>query len=598
MNRKMICTSVLAVLASQALTVNAAQTIDLARHATTKSMIGSANAYTLTQAKPNDLQMAHVENIEKKSLIRFDQYHLGVPVFGGSFVVEAENGAFDGRVKRASGSYTRGLDFDIPSREAVIDTTSALDSARRKLRLSGIGRGMDANNTAHLYVWRDASGKGRLVYVVSLNVPATAHKRASRPTMIVDANTSAILDSWESIEGSDGMGPAGYLRPVAKALEAKGWDRKNIVKLFAHARNLYQVENSSMAATSCGAADAAADLGFSVSDVRSAFSMGGRCLSNARKYTLYLGDQGSAMGESRDPVTRNIAAKAITNSTLTTKAGTWRKFVPNDFIALKPWDTAAENLAAGKAALGIPSTSTTRVDVIYLNNINFDKFSSFPPSTSSIDYCSRDGNCVDIRSNAYGTRAQNDTYTAWSKIAGLTAFQFPATSQTTASTLQAGTGWSTTNSRASSWSYTVSTEVTIGAQFTVSDSFGYNYGVTFGASATKSGEHSITYTTNFNYGSYRVPAGCYALVTPVEHWKARTDNWLVKPEVRGTMEARTYPNWNGREYTQYSATSHFSGISSKTAYNLTLNDRTQLVNSVTVVGKRFSDGSACALTAL
>lgn len=598
MNRKIIYASMLAVLAAQAVTANAAQTVDLARHASTKSNAGPANAYQLTDSRSNELQMAYAQMVGNDSLIRFEQYHLGVPVFGGSFVVEAENGAYDGRVKRANGSFTRGLEFDVASATPAIEMTGALDAARRALRVPGIGQAPDGKNTAHLYVWRDAAGKGRLVYAVSLTVPATARKRASRPTVLVDANTSAILDRWESFDANDGMGPGGYLRPVANRLAARGWDGKKIGMLFSHARNLYQVENSAMAATTCGAAQAAADLGFSQSDVRSAFAVAGRCLSNTRKFTLSMGDDGMAPTASADAALGDVTTKAIISSTLTTKNAAWRKFTNNDFTSLKPWDTAAENLAAAKAALGIPSTSSTRADVIYINNVNFDKFDSFPPHTSSLDYCSRSGACVDIRTSAYGKRAQSDAYTAWSQVSGLNKVRIPAQSQSTGMTLPAGTQWSMTNTKASSWAYTVSSEVTIGAQFTISDSFGWNYAVTFGASATKSGEKATTFTTNFNHGSYRIPAGCYAELTPVERWKLRTDTWTVKPAVQGTMQVRTYPNWNGQEYTNYSATSHFKDLSSKSAYVLTLKDRTSIINSVLVSGKRFSDGSACTLTPL
>lgn len=596
MNRKMLHASLLAVLAAQAGAVHAAQTVDLAAQASARAKAGSVNAYQLTGTRSSDLQMAYAQMVGDGALARFEQYHLGVPVFGGSFVAEIENGAHDGRIKRASGSYVKGLEFDVASIIPAVDMTGALDAARRKLRLSGIGQAPDARSTAHLYIWRDAAGKGRLVYVVSLDVPATLHKRASRPTLVVDANTSAILDRWESFDANDGMGPGGYLRPVAQRLASRGWDRRKIAMLFSHARNLYQVENSSMAATACGAAEAAADLGFPVGDVRSAFAVAGRCLSNARKFTLFLNDDGVAPKASADPVIRNMSTRAITNSTLTTKTAAWRKFVLSDFTALKPWDTSGENLAAAKAALGIPSTSTTRADVVYINNMNITSGNGF--QTSSIDYCSRSGACVDIRTNAFGAREQNDTFTSWSQVVGLNKVQIPATSQSTAMTLPSGTQWSITTTKGSSWSYTVSTEVTVGAQFTISDSFGWNYAVTFGASATKSGEKSTSFSTNFNHGSYRIPAGCYALLTPVERWKQRYDTWTVKPQVQGTMRVRTYPNWNGQEYTNYAATNHFKDLASKSAYVLRLNDRTSITNSVLVEGKRFSDNTACTLTPL
>lgn len=596
MNRKTMYVGIIAALAAQAAVADAAQRVDLGSQAASRSMLGRADIYTLANAAPDDLQMAHVQELGKSRLVRFDQYHLGVPVFGGALVIETDGSAAEGAVKQVKGGLLRGLDYDLPSRRVSLNEIGALDVARRALRVDGMGDPPDAENTAHLYVWRDGAGKARLVYVVSLTLADRQGKRGSRPTLIVDANTSAVLDRWESLDRGDGMGPGGYLRPVAKSLSARGWNQKRIQLLFAHATNLYQAENSPMASTSCGAVEAAQDLGFPVNDVRAAFSIAGFCRSNARKYTLRIG---GADGD--DPTPRIASAQefstlATTTTALSTKYGTWRRFTRNDFTLLPGWDTADENLAKTKSALGIPSTSTTRVDVIYINNMNISKNNGF--QTSSLDYCSRMNACVDIRMNASGSRSQSDTYTAWSRIRALTPFQYPATPHSTAITLNSGAPWSTANTTASSWSYTVSSEVSVGATIGFSDSFGANFNVTFGVSASRSGEQSKTYTNNFFHGSYRIPAGCYALITPVERWKQRYDYWTVRPQVQGRMEARTYPNWNGSEYTEYNATSHFNNLPTIPTYQMTLNDRTELINSVTVVGKRFSDGSACTLTAL
>jgi hypothetical protein len=585
MNRKTICASIIAVLAAQAVVSNAAERVDPGNRASMKAMLGATNIYKLTNSDPNELQQAFVQEIGNGRLVRFEQYHLGVPVFGGSLVMETDGSAVEGLVKRVGGGLLTGLDVDIPNTGTAIDAAGALDAARRHLKVSGVGQPQNEKNTAHLYVWQGATGKARLVYVVSIEVAGKA--RASRSTLIIDANTSAILDRWESRDSGDGMGPGGYLKPAAKALTARGWDRNKIDLLFSHARNLYQSENSSMTATSCGAAQAANDLGFSAKDVRAAFAAVGVCRSNSRQYTLYLGAQGGAAEKT------NITANAIATSTLTAKYGTWRKFGRNDFTLLPSWDTGSENLAKAKTALGITTTSP-RVDVVYINNMNMDSGSI---QTSSQDYCSKSGACVDIRMNATGSRSQNDTFTSWSLIKGLTPQQFPTTRQTVVTTLNAGSLWSTANTTSSSWAYTVSSEVSVGATFGFENSASATISVTFGASATKAGETSKTYTNNFYNGGYKIPAGCYAIVTPVERWKQRYDTWNVRPQVQGTMEARTYPDLNGQEYTKYPATSHFSSLTTIPTYKLTLNDRTQLINGVTVVGKKFADGTACTLTA-
>jgi hypothetical protein len=587
MNRKIIYASIIVALTTQPMLVNAAERIDPGNRASTKAMLGATNIYKLTNSDSNELQMAHVQEIGDSRLVRFDQYHLGVPVFGASLVMETDGSAANGLVKRVGGSLLTGLDFDIPSKHTAIDLVGALDVARRHLKISGAGQPPKENESAHLYVWNDAAGKARLVYVVSIEVGKKT--LVSRPTLIIDANTSTILDRWESRDKGDGTGPGGYLKPAAKALAARGWDSKKIDQLFSHAQNLYQTENSLMSTTNCGAVQAANDLGFSAKDVRTAFSTVGVCRSNSRKYTLYNG------GQDKVAEITPITTRAVATSTLTTKYGTWRKFERNDFTLLPRWDTAGENLAKAKSSLGITS-DRPRVDVVYINKMNISNGNGF--QTTSQDYCSKSGACVDIRMNATGSRSQNDTFTSWSLIKGLTPQQFPATRQSVVTTLNAGSLWSTANTISSSWAYTVSSEVSVGASFGFKNAASVDINVTFGASATKSGETSKTFTNNFYNGGYKIPAGCYAIITPVERWKQRYDTWNVRPQVQGNLEAYTYPALNGQEYTKYAATSHFNDLTTIPTYKLTLNDRSELINSVTVVGKKFADGTACALTAL
>jgi hypothetical protein len=594
MKRNAMFFGIAAVVSFIAQPAVAANRVQYGDHGSMKTMQQAKTVFDITGASADELQLAGGQKVGSGYFYRFEQYHLGVPVLGGAIAVEIDGSSVEGPVKKISGQLLTGLAQEIRNRVTGIDAVAALDVAKRTMKMSGLGQGPDASNTAHLYVWRDPAGKAKLVYVV------TVESANARTTMIVDANTAKVLDKWNSREGLGRMGPGGYLSSAYKALAARGWSRDKIDMLMAHAKNLYQIENDPTANDGCGAMKAANDLGYSMTDVRAAFASGGTCRSNVRRYTLAIesssGGKAFAAKALTDvvpdiPAEPDYAAAANTTTALAAKTSAWRRLTTDDLNKLANYNTGAKNVSAAYSALGL--TSGYRVDTGYLNNILFDSASY---GSTSLDYCARSSDCVDIRMKATGTKTAWSSYTNWSKIPGLTAFQFPPTPSSVAVTVPAQQLWSIGKSNESSWSYTVGTEVSVGVTLGFTQLSAGNFNIAFSQSSTKGGGTSITYTNNFSISGYRVPAGCYLKATAVEHWIPLHQNWVIRPEFQGSMEVDVYDSGGNDTYRRYAATAHFTAAKTSKGYTLAMAEKVSPVNSIIVQGIRFSNGTACTLT--
>lgn len=147
-----------------------------------------------------DLQAIRSQNYPNGlTVTRYHQFYQGVEVWGEAVV---EHGGGNQFAPVVIGSYVRNIAQDLPSIRTSYSAFDALWRAKANARVMN-----SENDQTKLYVKLDNNNVARLVYAVSF--VATGATRPSRPHYLIDANTGAILDSWEGINHKDATGPGG-----------------------------------------------------------------------------------------------------------------------------------------------------------------------------------------------------------------------------------------------------------------------------------------------------------------------------------------------------------------------------------------------------
>lgn len=147
-----------------------------------------------------DLQAIRSQNYPNGlTVTRYHQFYQGVEVWGEAVV---EHGGGNQFAPVVTGSYVRNIAQDLPSIRTSYSAFDALWRAKANARVMN-----SENDQTKLYVKLDNNNVARLVYAVSF--VATGATRPSRPHYLIDANTGAILDSWEGINHKDATGPGG-----------------------------------------------------------------------------------------------------------------------------------------------------------------------------------------------------------------------------------------------------------------------------------------------------------------------------------------------------------------------------------------------------
>ncbi|MCL1634417.1 M4 family metallopeptidase [Luteimonas sp. SX5] len=141
------------------------------------------------------------------TVYRYEQQFRGVPVFGEHVIVrEGKNGA----VNRLFGRMVNGLASEMPATAARIPASQALAVAKRATLGSGLATKVVENESNRQMIYIDDSGRARLSYVVSFFADAPKGGAPTRPFVIVDAQTGAILKQWEGLNHAlIGTGPGG-----------------------------------------------------------------------------------------------------------------------------------------------------------------------------------------------------------------------------------------------------------------------------------------------------------------------------------------------------------------------------------------------------
>lgn len=138
---------------------------------------------------------------------RYDQAWRGIPIFGENVVVSEDRA---GNVRAMFGNLVSGLDGDIASTTPKLNKAAALAAGKR----AGLGNriaGMQTRNEkSDLVIFVDDAGHGHLAYHVDFFADSATGGAPTRPSLIIDANTGAVLKKWDNLQHAQiGTGPGG-----------------------------------------------------------------------------------------------------------------------------------------------------------------------------------------------------------------------------------------------------------------------------------------------------------------------------------------------------------------------------------------------------
>ncbi|MCW0465974.1 M4 family metallopeptidase [Xanthomonas sacchari] len=142
---------------------------------------------------------------------RYQQTFRGIPVWGEQVIVSERA---DGSVRSLFGRSVAGLASELPATAA--NAPSATLTADRALLLAqrvALGAAQAERRIeraqAPQMIYLDDSDRAHLAYVVSFFADAPNGGAPSRPFVIVDARSGAILKQWDALTTRDATGPGG-----------------------------------------------------------------------------------------------------------------------------------------------------------------------------------------------------------------------------------------------------------------------------------------------------------------------------------------------------------------------------------------------------
>ncbi|MEP7184758.1 MAG: M4 family metallopeptidase, partial [Rhodanobacter sp.] len=136
-------------------------------------------------------------------VVRQQQMFRGVPVYGRSIAVVQDA---QGNALRASGELLQSAQLDLASVAPKLNATRAQAALRAHAHTLLLSSAPLSNQKTDLFVFPQDDGTARLVYRVSYFVGGT---NPSRPTAIIDANTGAVIQSWDGLTDATATGPGG-----------------------------------------------------------------------------------------------------------------------------------------------------------------------------------------------------------------------------------------------------------------------------------------------------------------------------------------------------------------------------------------------------
>ncbi|KFN43336.1 M4 family metallopeptidase [Arenimonas oryziterrae] len=212
------------LLALAATSASAAERVDLHQknvaqlnNAYTLAVGGSAGAAKMPQERHAEILtmdansslkvLATEQDADGTYHYRYQQTYRGIPIFGEHVVVAERRGE---GVRSMFGQMVNGIGADVPSvtprkqkGEALLIATRAALGPRALLLKR-------QNESVEQMIYVDDNNRAHLAYVVSFFADSSFGGSPTRPFVIVDANTGAVLKKWEALTNAlVGTGPGG-----------------------------------------------------------------------------------------------------------------------------------------------------------------------------------------------------------------------------------------------------------------------------------------------------------------------------------------------------------------------------------------------------
>ncbi len=138
---------------------------------------------------------------------RYRQTFHGIPVFGENVIV-SENA--DGSVRNLFGHRLDGIGADVPSVAARIPQAQAMSLARHAAFGNRVAALDVSREKSERVIFFDDSRQAHLAYVAEFFADAPRGGSPTRPFVVVDARTGAVLKQWDGLTTAQvGTGPGG-----------------------------------------------------------------------------------------------------------------------------------------------------------------------------------------------------------------------------------------------------------------------------------------------------------------------------------------------------------------------------------------------------
>ncbi len=136
-------------------------------------------------------------------VVRQQQMYRGVPVYGRSIAVVQDA---QGNALRATGELMQESQQQLVSVQPKLDRAGAIAALRAHAHTMLIAGATMENQRADLFVYPQENAPTLLVYRVSYFIGGD---NPSRPTAIINANTGAVIRSWNGLTDASANGPGG-----------------------------------------------------------------------------------------------------------------------------------------------------------------------------------------------------------------------------------------------------------------------------------------------------------------------------------------------------------------------------------------------------
>lgn len=137
---------------------------------------------------------------------RYRQTLRGVPVWGEQIIISRDA---SGAVRGARGGLIKGLSTDSVAARPTLTGIEATSNAKKQISARLSGQPIFENESVELVIYIDG-GTPKLSYAVSFFADVDGGGEPTRPTLLMDATTGAVLFEYEGLTHADaGTGPGG-----------------------------------------------------------------------------------------------------------------------------------------------------------------------------------------------------------------------------------------------------------------------------------------------------------------------------------------------------------------------------------------------------